>query len=344
MFTDYSTICPESWSWEITPATFSYVNGTSAASQNPEVEFSEVGAYSVNLTVTNANGSNFLNKNNYIVAGGSSFPFFEDFEAGDAELNGWTVVNPDNDNTTWELFSVAGNGGTKAAGINLFNYVAVFKLDQLISPPIDLSGTSQAILTFDHAYALNSNPDWSDSLIVKISGDCGNSWTRILELGDDGTGIFATHPPSTMTFIPATADDWCGSGYGSSCLEADISAWAGMPNIKIMFESLRIKGNNLFIDNVSVNITTSITEETNISEEVNVFPNPSNGKIITELSNTITQGKMMIYNSNGSVVFESVLDNNQKRFSNDLSGLPKGMYIIRIIGLNFNASEKVMIK
>ena len=119
LFIDYSEVCPESWSWEITPSTFDYTNGTNASSQNPEVQFNEAGAYSVSLTVTNTNGSTTLGKDDYIHAGGLAFPFFEDFESGNAEQNGWTIVNPDNDDTTWEMFAVTGNGGTKAAGINL---------------------------------------------------------------------------------------------------------------------------------------------------------------------------------------------------------------------------------
>ena len=118
---------------------------------------------------------------------------------------------------------MAGNGGSYAAGIELFSYYSFMKRDQLISPPIDLSSTSYAVLSFEHAYALMQNSNYGDSLIVKISTDCGNSWERLLELKDDGSGNFATHEWMSDPFVPALADDWCGNGYGSDCFEVDIS-------------------------------------------------------------------------------------------------------------------------
>lgn len=344
-FSDFSTVCPDSWNWEISPSTYEFTNGTNASSQNPEIIFNSPGYYSVSLIVTNSNGSNTLNKNNYILAGGSMLPFFEDFESGNVEQKGWMIINPDNDNTTWEMLPVSGNGGTKAAGIKLFDYTAIFKRDQLISPPINLGGTNTAILKFDHAYAIKDNPNYSDSLVVKISSDCGNSWIRILELADDGNGIFATHPPTTISFTPLIANDWCGAGYGSACLEADISQWAGQSNVMVMFESVRVVGNNMFIDNVSVNIQTSIDDE-NISNvnELNIYPNPTNGKIIIESKDNLEQGRLMIYNSQGAVVFENNINEGQKKLSYDFSDYPNGMYIIRIIGETYTSTRKITIK
>ncbi len=180
--TDYSTVCPEAWLWELSPSTYEFVNSTGANSQNPNVEFNEAGSYTITLTVSNANGNTTISKDDYVVAGGSPLPFFEDFESGNAEQKGWAIVNPDNDDITWEMYDVEGNGGTKAAGINLFNYPSIFKRDQLITPPLDLSGINNAVLKFDHAYAIKDNPNYSDSLVVKISNDCGYSWTPILHL------------------------------------------------------------------------------------------------------------------------------------------------------------------
>lgn len=57
-FTDQSTNTPTSWQWNVTPATgFTYTTG-SATSQNPVINFTTVGTYSVTLTATNSAGSN----------------------------------------------------------------------------------------------------------------------------------------------------------------------------------------------------------------------------------------------------------------------------------------------
>lgn len=71
-FYDLSTFGPGSWTWSISPSNiggntaYYYVNGTSASSQNPQVQFAQVGKYTVMLTATNTVGSGTLTKAYYI--------------------------------------------------------------------------------------------------------------------------------------------------------------------------------------------------------------------------------------------------------------------------------------
>lgn len=65
-FTDLSTGNPTSWLWEFSPNTVTFVNGTSATSQNPQVQFTAYGNYDVTLTATSTAGTTNLTNPAYI--------------------------------------------------------------------------------------------------------------------------------------------------------------------------------------------------------------------------------------------------------------------------------------
>ncbi|MBL7713213.1 MAG: T9SS type A sorting domain-containing protein [Chitinophagaceae bacterium] len=65
-FTDASANAPTSWQWTFTPPTVTFMSGTSATSQNPQVQFTATGKYTVKLKATNVNGSDSATKTDYI--------------------------------------------------------------------------------------------------------------------------------------------------------------------------------------------------------------------------------------------------------------------------------------
>ena len=82
-FTDNTSYTPTSWTWNITPATFSFVGGTNANSQNPQVSFSAAGTYNIELISANGIGSDTETKNSYITVSSATVAsaFNDDFEA-----------------------------------------------------------------------------------------------------------------------------------------------------------------------------------------------------------------------------------------------------------------------
>lgn len=82
-FTDRSDFTPTSWSWTIAPATFNYINSTSANSQNPEVQFTAPGTYTITLSATNGTGSDIVSKSNLITISSATtaVSFSDDFES-----------------------------------------------------------------------------------------------------------------------------------------------------------------------------------------------------------------------------------------------------------------------
>ena len=68
-FTDLSTGGPTGWTWSFNRSSVTYVGGTNANSQNPQVQFTEGGLYTVTLVATNTGNTDTEIKVDYIRAG-----------------------------------------------------------------------------------------------------------------------------------------------------------------------------------------------------------------------------------------------------------------------------------
>ncbi|HRZ22074.1 MAG TPA: PKD domain-containing protein, partial [Bacteroidales bacterium] len=344
-FFDSSNYCPIAWEWSFEPASVTFVEGTTSASRNPVVMFNEVGAYDVTLTASNLNGSNTVTKDDFILIGGEYLPFAEDFESGSFSTRSWNVENPDN-SITWDIATVGGTSpGNKAARMNIFQYQVVpGQRDRLISPPFNLTGYGNAYLSFLHAYAQEYAPI-SDSLIVYISTDCGTNWTRLLSLGENGSGNFATHPLTTEEFIPQTAEDWCGGGFGSGCNTIDLSPWVGMQDIRIMFESYHYLGNNIYVDNATLFTTVALDQAASSKTAVTLYPNPSTGSFTLYVTGAPSDLYMKIMNLSGQIIYHQKFNAGSGYLLEEinLDNSPKGIYLVEVSGRDLLEHRKLIL-
>ncbi len=339
-FTDSSLYMPITWQWQFDPSTVTFVNGTDQNSQNPQVVFDEPDTYSVTLTAWNTNGSSELTKSDMIIAGGY-VPFFHETFEEDLKSHHWTIRNPDED-ATWEKFDVGGNSpGHTAMGVNFREIFGIGKHDWLVSPAFNLSGMNTAYLSFQHAYA-QRNAGVSDSLFVLVSNDCGNNWTRIFAGGEDGSGNFATHEPTDYEFIPQTATDWCGAGWGSSCITLDLTPWAGQDNIEIAFETYSMFGNPIFIDNVFIDQFVGIDE---IPEQatLNTFPNPTHNGFEVVWKKNRSYNFIRLQNTLGKIVFSEKINEGDTKMFISTKNLSPGIYIVNLNGKLHSLTKKVIV-
>ncbi len=345
IFTDQSIYDPTGWEWSFYPDSVNYVDGTNSHSQNPHIVFELPMVYEVTLTVTNNNGNASLTKQSMIHSGGLHLPFDEDFESMEFRNKAWTIVNPDNKNT-WEIAQVEGNEpGNYAAFIDIKAYNGLGERDRLVSPAINLRDYSEASLQFQYAYAQRF-PQYTDSLIVYLSDNCGETWTRLLALGQDSLDGFATSPPSTVSFVPQSPDDWCGSEGNPSCISVDLTPWAYMPDIRLVFETYNGFGNNIYVDNIVVNGTLSSTDELqSAADNISLFPNPSNGTISIKLDGLKGLAEMKISDIAGHTVLQSEFEcigNTLKTFR--LPQGSKGIYIVEIRNKENAWVKKMVVK
>lgn len=198
-FTDLSTgyPSPSGWSWSITPATFAYVNSTSASSRHPRVQFSATGAYTVSLTATSANGSDTETKTDYInVYDCSDFtlPFSEDF-AGGTLPPCWSLIDHQGNGQVWRFDNPGARTiGTSTAG----NGFAILDSDfygggnsqncDLVSPVIDMTYAFGVVLSFQHHFQ-----DYEgSSATLSCSTDGGTTWS-VLQAWTGSTSNPATY-------------------------------------------------------------------------------------------------------------------------------------------------------
>lgn len=337
---DESEGCPTQWLWSFNPDNVTYLEGTTEESQNPIVSLSETGPYSVTLAVSNSAGQSELIKDNYLYIGGQLLPFSEDFAGSSFAAMGWAVENPVG-GLTWALVEVeTGSGVEQVSWMNNFDYPQMGARNYLVSPNMNFAGLENIFMTFDYAYAERYSP--SDSLIISISDDCGENWTRVYANGPNGEGIFATAEPTNESFEPQSASDWCGLGYGAGCPIIDLSAWADNANIQVRFEAYSRYGNNLYINNVEIsNMVGVFDHQLNNKDSFIIHPNPATGNI-NILVKDHGYNQVQLFDTHGSLIIEKEM--NQKSIKIDISTLRSGVYFVRLISGESSTTQKLIIQ
>ncbi len=245
-----SLYLPDSVYWEIQPGGAVFVNGTHANSPVAAVVLSAPGWHSISLKAFNALGADSILRVAAVSNGGLPLPFVEDFETTEL-LERWEIVNPDQ-SVSWAATQATGANGQQGSSMFLDHYAynAAGQLDYLVSPPLDFRLHQNVHLQFKHAYALF--PGYADSLFVEVSSNCGQSWTRVASLGENGSGNFKTRPDLSTFFSPSAASDWCGQPGFASCNDIDLSAYSGLDDVRVRFVSKTGYGNAFYLDDISI--------------------------------------------------------------------------------------------
>jgi len=193
-FTDLSSNVPTSWLWSFDPATVNYVGGTSATSQNPQVEFTAEGLYEVSLYAENTHGNDTEVKTDYISV--SAFTYCAADGGGDEFISGVEL-------------NTINNTGTGSDGYH--DYTS-------LSTDLELLGNYNLTVTNGNAYADDDLGVWAD---WNQNGDFTDSGENIAcEVDDDGAGTFNFDVPATASLGATTLRlriKYNGSDCGSPC-------------------------------------------------------------------------------------------------------------------------------
>ncbi len=240
-FSDFSAGNPVSWSWS-----FPGGSPSTSTSDNPTVVYSVAGIYSVTLTVSDGITNSTITKTSYINTNGSDLPLSESFESVSTLPIYWSEFDDASDGIKWQLNSSASGFGTgiKSFYFNNWSQNATGKKDEIRTASMNGESYNSISLQFDVAYWSYTNQSYQDTLQVLISTDCGQTFTQLYNTG--GASLSTVTGNSTSSFVP-TSSQWRTES-------VNLNAYIGQ-RFLLAFRNVARYGNNLFIDNVSVNAT-----------------------------------------------------------------------------------------
>jgi PKD repeat protein len=338
-FIDYTyNSTSDAWSWI-------FEDGEPSASneQNPHVAYSKPGLYNVSLTVSNSAGTNTLTRNKLVFVidtlRGIVAPAIVDME--DSEFpeypadfyKTWTFQN--NGDYNWELYSSADNRAMRIK--NYENKVGT--INTLITSNINISEIDNSKIYFDYAYA-RRNSSSADQLRVYISFDCGKNW--ILKFVNSGSSLSTSNSQYVVSSFIPQQDEWATG-------EIDISRYADKNYMKIKFQVVSKGGNYLYIDNLNIGKTTSISNKGIISNSLKLYPNPASDNLTVRFNSSCNQNVIFsITGVLGNVVYAKNInikagENIDNINLNELN-IVKGIYLVMISGDNNKIAKRLIVK
>ncbi len=195
-FSDLSYNIPTSWLWSFSPSTVTYVGGTSATSENPQVEFTSTGDYTVQLTATNAHGNDAESKADYVTVS-ELMTYCSASGGGDEFISGVQL-------------GTINNTGTSADGYQDYTSMST---DLIINQSYNITITNGP-----PAYTNDDLGIWID---WNQDGDFIDADEIVaFEVDGDGQGTFSFTVPYSSLLGATTMRiriKYSGSDYGSSC-------------------------------------------------------------------------------------------------------------------------------
>jgi PKD repeat protein len=339
-FVDNSSLgAATSWNW-----TFPGGSPATSTDQSPVVTYATPGTYSVSLTVSNANGSNSVTKNSYVTVESNTADittptFFEGFEnltLGAA--NGWSTTNLGG-GSAWATTTSAAYTGAKSVRLNNISNTPGF-IDELITPSIDLTQFTSPRLYYKVAYAnLTATDNITNSFQILSSVDCGKTWGVRRTYTETA---LETVNPQNSSFTPTNQSQWREDNI-------NLSSFAIYSNIIFKFKFVAGEGNNLYLDDINLNNTTSLTEMESLENNFRVFPNPSDQDAVvyfsTESNATIAVkvfdllGKEVYNNNMGTL---AAGNHNLILNKETISG--SGLYFVRLSVNDTQLTRKFILK
>ncbi|MBC8173023.1 MAG: T9SS type A sorting domain-containing protein [Chitinophagales bacterium] len=328
-FEDYSIINHEgaTWGWVFEGGTPS-----SSAVRNPKVIFDGTGSHEVTLTVTDINGNASTGSLIITIDEIDQTEIAETFEDIFPPAY-WTTTGINAGTGIWNKTTDAGGYDESSSSALANNYW--YDLQGAygdLRAFINLSAVTSPELFYDVAYAQYSDA-YSDTLVILISMDCGETFTELYRSGGDD---LSTAPDYTADIFYPDASEWRTDSL-------DLSIAAGAENVQIIFRNIGRWGQALYIDNVNVKGFTVGVGNTIAVKGVNIYPNPvASGNAITLSGNPEKQFSLEIFDATGKMVLKENISTGQSILL-DKKIFSAGLYTFKLEGEEYMRFGKLIV-
>jgi hypothetical protein len=286
----------------------------------------QIAPYNTNGNAVNCPVWNFKTMNDPTI---TSFPWDEGFESITPSTGfnyplGWTIENGNEQSYCWDVITNnatnPNNAHTGQKAIHTAFSMLTPMNDWLFTPPLQLTGGE----SYDFSFWIKANPfiQAPDTSFEKFEVRWGSGPDSLMM---DGGLLYRNeliripnYTKLSYSFSPATS----GKYYISFHTFSLPLQWI------------------LLLDDVRVQVSTSVTENNNV--EFKTYPNPNNGQFMIQLPENLSNARIIVCDMIGQTVIDKTMQGSSSMI--DLSGMTKGIYLVNVISNNKSGVQKILVK
>ena len=211
---------------------------------------------------------------------------------------------------------------------------------EFTSQIIDLSDADTAFISMRAAFARKLDSGY-EAMRVFINTDCGDDWD--FKKVFTASNALPSVEPTDDYFIPANEDEW------NYLLVDNIDPEERTETFRFRIVFFNNGGNNLYVDdiNLSQNNILAVTDQTEFSGEINIFPNPTAGDVTIGLGLEQSEKVVLrLIGADGKLIIQDRPIDLQPGNHNlllSMNTLTPGAYILEIQGNSGVAHRKVIL-
>ena len=292
------------------------------------------------------NPANDTMRINFIVLTAQPTPVKEGFEQPIFPPANW-AVDSSRTGYSWERTTRAASEGVASAWIRNYRFNSGGKKDDLYSPLLQIGAVDSVYIKFDLANAAAKFPGSTalalDTLEVLLTTDCGKTfqsvykkWGEDLQTVNNPNFPYIYPASDTLGFIPNNLNLWRSEFIDVSKVVAPNS------KVQVVFRNSSNKGNNTYLDNVSISTVTLPARLKQTGYLISPTPFESSFVIQHLLPPVNLKGIQVIDAAGKTVVERSFNGGATNNMRIDMSRFANGIYHVKLVYNNKVITERIV--